>query len=63
MLRYYPGYTLEKLRKLSRYQFHSLLQQIPIVEGMLRGEKTKKAPTTEELIEEAEKKGIIAPNE
>lgn len=61
MLRYYPGLDLEKLRRMSEYQFYSLLYQIPIVENLFRGKKSKKPSTTKELIEEAEKKGLKIP--
>lgn len=63
MLRYYSGLDLEKLRRMSVYSFYSLLYQIPEVEKLFRGKKSKKPLSTKELIEEAEKKGLKAPKQ
>ena len=61
MLRYYSGLDLDKLRRMSVYQFYSLLYEIPEIEKLFRGEKSKKPSSTEELIEEARKKGLSVP--
>jgi hypothetical protein len=60
MLRYY-GLDPDKLRKMSVYQFYSYLYQIPIVENIFRGGKSKKPTSTKDLIDEAEKKGLKVP--
>lgn len=48
---------------MSVYSFYSLLYQIPEVEKLFRGKKSKKPLSTKELIEEAEKKGLKAPKQ
>jgi len=63
MLRYYSGLDLEKLKRLSIYSFYSLLYQIPILENLFSGKKSKKPTNTEDLIKEAEMRGLKIPKQ